>query len=170
VNPHNPAEPTQAEIARLTYDLAGETPIITESVLGAKKLPPTDELVFQDMYTTLVKFDGAWTLKALRDRLAYYQMMSPPNVEIVVENKPENLALQDNLLKLGTIALGVKPGGDFTLGNGQKQKVPTLFHFSLVRPGYDPVDIELADEYKGTPMEDMAHRVHTVWRSRLSQP
>lgn len=167
VNPYNPKEPTQAEIAGLTYDLAGETAQIVDEVSGFQALPPTDSLVFQDMYTTLVKFEGAWTLEALRDRLAYYQMKLPPNVEIIVENKPENFALQERLLELGTIALGVKPGGDFTLGDGQQQKVPTLFHFSLVRPGYDPVGIELADEYKGTPMEDMAHRVHTVWRDRL---
>lgn len=173
VNPYNSKEPTQAEIAGLTYELAGETAQIIDEVSGAQKLPPTDSLVFQDMYTTSVKFEGDWTLEALRDRLAYYQMMSPPNVEIVVENKPENFALQERLLELGTIALGVKPGGNFTLGNGDEQKVPTFFHFSLARSAesdeerYDPVGIELADEYKGTPMEDMAHRVHTVWRDRL---
>lgn len=170
VNPYNPTEPTQAEIAGLTYSLAEETVQISGEVPSSKKLKPTDSLVFQDIYTTMVKFEGAWTLQALRDRLTFYQMMLPPNVEIVVENKPENFELQRNLLKLRIIALGVKPGGDFTLGDGQKQKVPTLFHFSLVRPGYDPVDIELANEYKGTPMEDMAKRVHAVWRNRLRQP
>lgn len=166
-NPYNSLEPTQAEIATLTYSLAGTQAQIVDRMVGRSRVLPTVSLVYQDVYTTMVKFDGNWTLQALTDCLAGYQESGAPNVEIVVENKPENIELQRKLLEIGAIALGVKPGGKFTLGDGEEKDVPTLFHFSLATRGYDPVNIELADEYVGTPMEDMAKRVHTVWRNRL---
>ena len=87
-------------------------------------------------------------------------------VELIVPNKPANIATQRVVYEVGFIPLGVKPGGDF-LVEGRRIHVPTTIHFGLLRDGLKKTipAMKLADELVGLPLDAITHSLRQTWKS-----
>ena len=83
-------------------------------------------------------------------------------VELIVPNKPENIALQEAAVAAGATFLGALPGYD--CGDGS---VETTFHYGVLRSDVRAgiPDIELARDYEGTAIAAEIQSVSDALRS-----
>jgi hypothetical protein len=156
---------TIAEISKATYNRAfGTTPTINSEVSEVESQANVQLEHTAGIHYSTLKLEGDVSEEVIRHNLAEGINQSR-FVEIVVENKPGNIKLQEKLYNLGMVPLGVKPGGTFAF-NSHEVKVPTTTHFGFAKQETirKMVQIELANDYRGTDIERLTLALREQWR------
>lgn len=151
-----------AEVARATYELNGiglETK--DKSHCDAEI---TGKIIAEaGVHFTQVLMGGDLTKEQIINLLESGLVMSR-FVEVILYNEPGNIQLQEKLMQLGVMPLGVFPGCERPNSN---IPIKTTLHYGVARPDIvrQMVPIDFATDYDGTHLKDIAIKLRAEWDS-----
>lgn len=160
---HPKGKTSIADIVKATYKFSGVDANIVDRATRKRSKPTISLENTAGIHFSTLRISGDVPAQTIKKQIEAGLKQSR-FLEIIIPNRPENIAVQSTLMKMGVMPLGVFPG----VKEFNSKNIETTIHFGIARKEIikQMVQVECAKDYNGTEMEKLIYKLRNEWKAK----